>query len=454
MGESLQRGMAPEPPDAARPPQDEEVLAALDHDDAWAVVRVLSRKPACVTELVRPANGGADAPFYVRKRIPSELANVDAWQAARSCDHPLLPRVRDLYRLPDQFVAVCDYVPGISVADLVEHGGPIEVGRACRIARDVCSAAGALHGKGVVHRDISPSNVIVADDGAHLVDLGIARVSTVAASRDTTTLGTPNFAAPEQFGFVQTDARADVYSIGRLLAFMLIGELPGPSAPDEGLAAVDEEAPALAAVIRKACSFDRGERYQTASDLAAAIRAAEPVGRVASRVPPSSAPSPTPEPPAPKDPEKPTRAPRHTAPAAPMPLAAAREAWRTPVAGIGAREIRAGLRAASLPRKVIAVPLMVFAAAIAVIFVLSNLDGAMPPLDRERFGTFLMSCSLAAITVIWFLGEIPAALTRVGPYRSLRVSSIVVMLVVRVLRQGVIWFVVAMVISAFFLARY
>jgi hypothetical protein len=435
---------------------DEALLAALDHDDQWVLVRVLAKKPACTTELVRPAHAGPNSPFYVRKRIPLELANVEMWRAAMGCRHPLLPRVLDLYRLPDQVVVVCDYVLGTSLRDLVEQGGPVEIHRACAIACDVCSAAGALHAAGIVHRDISPSNVIVAGDGAHLVDLGIARMRTASASSDTTTLGTPNFAAPEQFGFAQTDARADVYSIGRLLAYMLIGELPGPAAPDAGLAQVDSVAPALAAVIRKATTFDRAERYQSAAELAAAIRAAEPADSVGAPIrtrvqaQPAGAVYHAAE--APVPPAAPVA--RSSGSVASTMAAAAREAWRTPVWGLPAHDVMHGVRATSVPRRIAVILLMVVGAFFACAFVIGNLSDLVPPVTRDHIGVFLMSCSLAFMAIVYFMGEIPAAIMGVGPYRSLRPMPAVVTLLVRIFRQACIWFAVAMAISAVCLAKF
>ena len=281
---------------------DEELLAALDHDEGYRVIRELGHGETGATELVRRCGGagtGADGAgdegegtgkppaggrLLVRKRIPAALANRRAWEAARACDEPLLARVRDIYELPDQLVVVYDYVPGETLSKLVGDAQGLDPASACAVALDVCRAVGALHRAGVVHRDVTPSNVIVSVDGAHLIDLGIARLADprtgadgdAPASRDTTTLGTTGFAAPEQYGFARTDARADVYSIGRLVAWMLAGGFGEDGTADAALAGLDRAAPALAAVVRKACSFDRDARYGSADELARALRQAIP----------------------------------------------------------------------------------------------------------------------------------------------------------------------------------
>lgn len=281
---------------------EEPLLAALDRDDRYRTISILASGDSGTTELVeprRPAAPGLPA-LLVRKRIPAPIANEPAWRAAAACSCPRLPAVRDLYRMPEGLVVVYDYVAGTPLSQLLgERGGRLSSRAACGLALDVCQAAAELHRHGVVHRDITPSNVVVAADGAHLTDLGIAQVSATtpdagtagahlegtadgaprdapaAAMRDTTTLGTLGFAAPEQFGFASTDARADVYAIGRLLASMVCGL---PSRDGAGAAPVPEQMdqlrridPTVARVVAQACAFDRADRFQSAEELADAI---------------------------------------------------------------------------------------------------------------------------------------------------------------------------------------
>lgn len=198
-------------------------------DDAYHIERVLASGAGGRTELVTLDGSGP----FVRKRIPSKLARRVVWAMLVDCDCPRLPRVEATYELPDEFVVVCDYVPGETVEQFVSSRGRLAEKDARQLTLQLCEAAAALHARGVVHRDISPTNVIVAADGAHLIDLGIARFRAEGATHDTTQLGTPGFAAPEQHGFAQTDARSDVYSIGRVLGYLLTGVLPGVPDVDE-----------------------------------------------------------------------------------------------------------------------------------------------------------------------------------------------------------------------------
>ncbi len=248
---------------------DEQVLHAMGLDDSYHVERVLADHPSGVTELVTLDGAGP----FVRRRIPLKIARRDVWARLGSCDSPRLPHVQATYELPDTFVVVCDYVPGPTLEQTVGSSGSLDPHRSCEIALDVCEAAGELHAHGIVHRDVSPGNVIVAADGAHLIDLGIARLVVEGASHDTTALGTWGFASPEQYGFAQTDARSDVYSIGRLLGYMVTGLTPGSDDYEAALADGERVPANVRAVVSHACAFEPSARYQTAGELAESLRA-------------------------------------------------------------------------------------------------------------------------------------------------------------------------------------
>lgn len=247
---------------------DKQVMHAMSVDDAYQVVRTLSGGPTGTTELVTIDGSGP----FVRKKIPTDMANRAVWAILADCDCPYLPRVWATYELPDQFVVVCDFVAGTTLKDHVSSLERLAPREAAGLAENVCAAAESLHAHGVVHRDISPANVIVSSDGAHLIDLGIARTRFAHEDREGTHLGTWGFAAPEQYGFAQTDARSDVYSIGRLLGYMLTGASPDDDEYERLLQDRDVVPEPLAAVIARACDFEPSSRFQTADELARAAR--------------------------------------------------------------------------------------------------------------------------------------------------------------------------------------
>lgn len=206
---------------------DKQAMHAMSIDDAYHVERTLARGPSGVTELVSIDGNGP----FVRKKIPSPLAQRNVWAALSACQSNRLPRVEATYELPDRFVIVYDYVPGSTLAQIVEENGRLAPNVAVQLIDQICEAVQELHQHGVIHRDITPANIILARDGAHLIDFGIARIWSASSnrSRDTTALGTYGFASPEQYGFAKTDARSDVFSLGRLLGFMLTGVYPDAS---------------------------------------------------------------------------------------------------------------------------------------------------------------------------------------------------------------------------------
>lgn len=244
---------------------DNQLMHAMSLDDTYRVEQVLARGEDGITELVTIDGAGP----FVRKKIRQELARRNVWSALTECSSPRLPRVEATYELPEHFVVVYDFVPGRSLSKVIETDGPLTPEEATSLAVELCEAAEELHRHGIVHRDISPNNIVVAADGAHLIDLGIARMRVEGASKDTTSLGTWGFASPEQYGFAQTDARSDVYSIGRVLGFALTGVRPDDEAYEQILKKNLDNAPAtLAHAITRACSFEPSARFQSATEMA------------------------------------------------------------------------------------------------------------------------------------------------------------------------------------------
>lgn len=247
---------------------DNQLMHAMSLDDTYRVEQVLARGEDGITELVTIDGAGP----FVRKKIRQELARRNVWSALTECSSPRLPRVEATYELPEHFVVVYDFVPGRTLSKVIETDGPLTPESTVSLGIELCEAAEELHRHGIVHRDISPNNIVAAADGAHLIDLGIARMRVEGASKDTTSLGTWGFASPEQYGFAQTDARSDVYSIGRILGFALTGIRPDDETYEQALKAILEHAPAkLVHAITRACSFEPSARFQSATEMAEAL---------------------------------------------------------------------------------------------------------------------------------------------------------------------------------------
>ncbi|MBW8805981.1 MAG: protein kinase [Catenulisporales bacterium] len=121
-----------------------------------------------------------------------------------------------------------EYVPGPSLTKAVTDSGPLPPRAAIAVGAGIAEALATLHAQGLVHRDVKPSNVLLAADGPRLIDFGIARGA--ADSRLTRTgvaLGTPQFMAPEQIqGDPATGAPADVFALGGVLLYAMTGDYP------------------------------------------------------------------------------------------------------------------------------------------------------------------------------------------------------------------------------------
>ena len=152
-------------------------------------------------------------------------------RAAGTLDHPNIVRVYDLCQDGKILFLVMEYVEGLSLQALVTQFGPLDVAAACHYARQVAFGLRHAHETGFVHRDIKPANLILERSGlVKILDLGLVRSEADAASGLTkqldnrSILGTADYVAPEQaVDSSKVDARADIYSLGATLYFLLAG---------------------------------------------------------------------------------------------------------------------------------------------------------------------------------------------------------------------------------------
>lgn len=246
---------------------DEQVMHGMGIDDAYRVERVLSRRRGFITELVTLDGSGP----FIRKKMPFDQANRSVWALLASCGCLRLPQVVASYELPDKYVVVCSCVPGETLATRLEQRGRLTEPEAVSIALDLCEAAGSLHDHGIVHCDIAPSNIVLAADGAHLIDMGIARMMSDSVPPQGARMGTRGYASPEQC-FAAADARSDVYGIGCVLGAMVTGVHPDDERYTSLLADESIVPPSLRVAIERATTFEPSGRYADADALADALR--------------------------------------------------------------------------------------------------------------------------------------------------------------------------------------
>jgi len=209
-------------------------------------------------------------------------------QMAARIRHPNIIGVHDAADDPEMPYIVMDYVSGGDLRRLVRRGR-LETAEALGIVTDVAAALDAAHAHGLVHRDVKPANILLGESGVLLTDFGLAKLSSGAADMTRTGifLGTPYYAAPEQFEGAKASASADVYSLGCVLYECLSGAVPFAYESEFrlGLAHREEQPPRLSdtrpelgtrldEVVARAMAKRPEDRYPSAGAVAEAARAA------------------------------------------------------------------------------------------------------------------------------------------------------------------------------------
>ncbi|MGH2481564.1 MAG: serine/threonine protein kinase, partial [Ktedonobacteraceae bacterium] len=145
--------------------------------------------------------------------------------------HPNLPRIYDHFIENERSYLVMDFIEGQTLEEHLEQigGGPLPIARVLGWAEQLCDVLSYLHTQQppVIFRDLKPSNVMISKSGhIYLIDFGIARIFKPGKQHDTVALGSPGYAAPEQYGKAQSTPRSDIYSLGALLHYLLTGVDP------------------------------------------------------------------------------------------------------------------------------------------------------------------------------------------------------------------------------------
>lgn len=208
--------------------------------------------------LVKDAETGTVA---VRKKLRAELLGV--YERLKSVEQANLPRVYETEEYEGECFAYYEYIEGETLEDIV-HEGTYTIAQAEEWMEQLCAAMGALHAMQpcVVHRDIKPENIIISNGGVlKLIDLGAARLFKDGKPCDTEQIGTRGYAAPEQYGFNQSDARTDIYAAGTVLHVLM--------------ARFGEAAKAYNAVAARCTQLEPQNRYQSAKAMKTALRMAK-----------------------------------------------------------------------------------------------------------------------------------------------------------------------------------
>jgi hypothetical protein len=213
--------------------------------------------------------------------------------ATAGVDHPNVIPVYDAGESEEgQLFIVMRFVEGEDLGSLLHEHGPLSPGLAAEVVAQAASALDAAHRRGLVHRDVKPANVLIADGErphVYLTDFGLARWDDTTSQLTSTGgwMGTPDYLAPEQIEGHTPDARTDVYALGCVLFAALTGRPPFADVPRlrKTTAHLTETPPALRdvapgvprqfePVVQKALAKDPKDRFATAGELGSAALAA------------------------------------------------------------------------------------------------------------------------------------------------------------------------------------
>lgn len=207
-----------------------------------------------------------DGRIYVKKYVSPE--------AARTCQRLQGLKNRNVAEIYETAwnestgILIEEFINGTTLGEYLRGWGILEENQACQMVRELCGGLFDIHNLGIVHRDMKPENIMLSNDGVlKIIDFGIARVMKEDQATDTAILGTAGYAAPEQFGYMQTDARADIYAMGALLNKLLTGKLPADSL---------YEVQPVSGIIGRCLEMDARNRFQTVQELRRTIEISLP----------------------------------------------------------------------------------------------------------------------------------------------------------------------------------
>ncbi|MCR4946701.1 MAG: serine/threonine protein kinase [Lachnospiraceae bacterium] len=201
---------------------------------------------------------------YIVKKL--NTYNIDVYRCLM--DHPVenMPVIYDLSEENGVLTVTEEYIDGVTLKELMDKKGTFHEGTVKKILYDLCTILSDLHELAkpkIIHRDIKPSNIMITRDRVvKLLDINASKFVNVTKSSDTVKMGTPGFAAPEQYGFGVSTVQTDIYALGVLGNYMLTGEVSGRH----------YISCSLSPVIRRCLMLDPKERFSSAAAMKLAIR--------------------------------------------------------------------------------------------------------------------------------------------------------------------------------------
>lgn len=241
-----------------------------DMQEHWTVYECLKESEDSSTFLVKETATGILCVLKWGRNRQAEFLRNEMEIMEKMEDRKLsgIPKTYRIFEENGEVYLVREYIEGMSLAQMVLQKGGISEAEICRISRKICQTAEQFQNpdEPMIHRDIKPENIVVTPGGEVVfIDFGTMRSYKKDGSRDTFVVGTRGTAAPEQYGYTQTDQRTDVYAIGQTMLYM-VSESYEMNQLSE--CAVSRR---MKKIIEKACSFEPDKRYGDAAQLRRAV---------------------------------------------------------------------------------------------------------------------------------------------------------------------------------------
>ena len=241
-----------------------------DMQEHWTVYECLKESEDSSTFLVKETATGILCVLKWGRNRQAEFLRNEMEIMKKMADRKLsgIPKAYRIFEENGKVYLVREYIEGMSLAQMVLQKGGISEAEICRISRKICQTAEQFQNpdEPMIHRDIKPENIVVTPGGEVVfIDFGTMRSYKKDGSRDTFVVGTRGTAAPEQYGYTQTDQRTDVYAIGQTMLYM-VSESYEMNQLSE--CAVSRR---MKKIIEKACSFEPDKRYGDAAQLRRAV---------------------------------------------------------------------------------------------------------------------------------------------------------------------------------------
>lgn len=241
-----------------------------DMQEHWTVYECLKESEDSSTFLVKETATGILCVLKWGRNRQTEFLRNEMEIMKKMADRKLsgIPKAYRIFEENGEVYLVREYIEGMSLAQMVLQKGGISEAEICRISRKICQTAEQFQNpdEPMIHRDIKPENIVVTPSGEVVfIDFGTMRSYKKDGSRDTFVVGTRGTAAPEQYGYTQTDQRTDVYAIGQTMLYM-VSESYEMNQLSE--CAVSRR---MKKIIEKACSFEPDKRYGDAAQLRRAV---------------------------------------------------------------------------------------------------------------------------------------------------------------------------------------